>query len=68
VPVIRGTGIRVQTIAGAVRYCQMSVEDIAADYDLSEAQVKEAQSFYKAHKYEIDAAMAAEEALEPTHA
>lgn len=65
VPVIRGTGIRIQTIVGAERYWEMSVEDIAEDYDLSKAQVEEALNFYKVHQVEIDSAIAAEESLEP---
>ena len=68
VPIIRGTGIRVQTIVGAVHYWEMSVEDIAADYDLHVTQVEEALKFYETHPVEIDAAMAAEEALEPLDA
>jgi len=67
-PVIHGTSIRVQTIVGAVRYWQMSVDDIATDYDLNVNNVEEALSFYKVHQVEIDAAIEAEEALEPEHA
>jgi uncharacterized protein (DUF433 family) len=67
-PVLRGTGVRVQTIVGAVRYWALSPEEIALDYDLSKAQVKEALAFYEAHQGEIDAAIAAEESLESAHA
>ena len=67
-PVLRGTGIRVQTIVGAVRYWELSLEEIASDYDLTKAQVQEALDFYEAHRAEIDAAIAAEENLEPDHA
>jgi len=67
-PVLRGTGVRVQTIVGAVRYWELSPEEIASDYDLSKAQVKEAMAFYEAHRGEIDAAIAAEESLESAHA
>ena len=66
-PFLRGTGIRVQTIVGAMRYWDMSPEVIASDYDLTSPQVQEALDFYEAHCAEIDAAIAAEESLEPTH-
>ncbi len=68
IPVLRGTGIRVQTIVGAVRSWELSPEEIASDYDLTKAQVQEALDFYEAHRGEIDAAIAAEENLEPDRA
>ncbi|MBL7163447.1 MAG: DUF433 domain-containing protein [Anaerolineales bacterium] len=67
-PVLRGKGIRVQTIVGAVQYWELSPEEIASDYDLTKAQVQESLDFYEAHRAEIDAAIAAEENLEPDHA
>jgi uncharacterized protein (DUF433 family) len=62
-PVLRGTGIRIQTIVIASE--NSSPEEIAEDYDLTEAQVREALSFYQAHRAEIDAFIQAEAALEP---
>jgi uncharacterized protein (DUF433 family) len=62
-PVLRGTGIRVQTIALASQ--NNTPAEIAEDYDLSPMQVQEALSFYKAHRVEIDAHIQAEAALEP---
>jgi uncharacterized protein (DUF433 family) len=62
-PVLRGTGIRVQTIIIASE--KMSPAEIAEDYDLTLAQVEEALGFYKAHRAEIDAFIQAEAALEP---
>jgi uncharacterized protein (DUF433 family) len=64
-PVVRGTGIRVQTVAVAAERWQMAPAEIAAEYDLSEAQVEEALAFYAAHRAEIDQAIAAEQAQEP---
>jgi uncharacterized protein (DUF433 family) len=64
VPVIRGTGIRVQAIAVASRSWEMAPAQIASEYGLSGAQVKEALAFYGAHRAEIDAALAVEQALE----
>lgn len=62
-PVLRGTGIRVQTIVLAAE--KSSPPEIAEDYDLTEAQVQEALDFYEAHRAEIDAFIQAEAALEP---
>ncbi len=62
-PVLRGTGIRVQTIAIASQ--NNSPAEIAEDYDLPQSQVKEALSFYEAHRVEINAHIQAEAALEP---
>ena len=64
VPVVRGTGIRVQTIVVAARSWGMAPAQIASEYGLSEAQVREALAFYAAHRAEIDAVLAAEQAME----
>ncbi len=66
-PILRGTGIRVQTVVGAVRQWGMTPAQIAAEYGLTEAQVNEALAFYEAHRAEIDAAITAELALEKTY-
>ena len=65
-PVLRGTGIRVQTIILASQ--NNTAAEIAEDYDLPQAQVQEALGFYKAHRAEIDAHIQAEAALEPKDA
>jgi uncharacterized protein (DUF433 family) len=62
-PVLRGTGIRIQTIVIAAE--NRSPQEIAKDYDLTEPQVQEALSFYEVHRAEIDAFIQAEAALEP---
>jgi len=62
-PILRGTGIRVQTIALAAS--DHTPAEIAEDYDLPQAQVQEALSFYEVHRVEIDAHIQAEAALEP---
>jgi uncharacterized protein (DUF433 family) len=67
VPTLRGTGIRVQTVVVAVQQWEMTPARIAAEYDLAEAQVNEALSFYEAHRAEIDAAIAEEQTLEASH-
>jgi uncharacterized protein (DUF433 family) len=62
-PVLRGTGIRVQTIVIASE--NNTPAEIAEDYDLPQTQVQEALGFYEAHRVEIDAHIQAEAALEP---
>jgi uncharacterized protein (DUF433 family) len=59
-PVLRGTGIRVQTIVIASQAWAFSVTRIAEDWGLSERQVTEALAFYAAHRAEIDADIEAE--------
>jgi len=61
-PVLRGTGIRVQTIVIATK--NSSASEVAQDYDLTDAQIQDALSFYQAHRVEIDAHIQAEAALE----
>lgn len=61
-PVLRGTGIRVQTIVIASQ--NMTPDEIAEDYDLTHAQVQEALSFYEAHRTDIDFHIQAEVDLE----
>ena len=53
-PVIRGTGIRVQTIVVDTKM-GTNPEQIAAEYELDVKQVREAEAFYTAHRPEIDA-------------
>jgi len=67
VPILRGSGIRVQTVVVAARHWELSPAQIAAGYDLTEAQVKDALAFYEAHRQEIESSIAAEQALEEAH-
>lgn len=60
-PVLRGTGIRVQTIVIAHDQWGMSMAGIAAEYDLSPVQVQGALSFYAAHRDEIETHISREE-------
>ncbi len=62
-PVLRGTGIRVQTIVLASP--DHTPAEIAEDYNLPQTQVQEALGFYEVHRAEIDAYIQAEAALEP---
>ena len=67
VAVLRGTGLRVQTVAIAAGYWGLSPAQIADEYGIGEAHVREALAFYQAHRQEIDANISAEEALEAAH-
>lgn len=67
-PILRGTGIHLQTLVIAAEQWEMSPAQIADEYDLSESQVSEALAFYAAHSEEIDRAIAAEGTLEQTRA
>ncbi len=64
VAVIRGTRIRVQTIAIAAHQWGMSPKQLAEEYGLTEAQINDALLFYTAHQTEIDRAIATEQEME----
>jgi uncharacterized protein (DUF433 family) len=53
-PVLRGAGIRVQTIAIAHEQWGMSAAEIAAEYDLPPAQIEAALAFFDGHRAEIE--------------
>ena len=63
-PILRGTGVRVQTMVIASRVGEQNPDQIAEDYDLKSAQVAEALAFYEAHRLEVDRVIASEEQLE----
>ena len=62
-PILRGTGIRVQTIV--IASANMTPAEIARDYDITESQVQDALRFYETHHAEIDGLIQDEAALEP---
>ena len=64
VPVLRGTRLRVQTVVVAAQKWGFSPNQIATEYDLSEAQVNDVLAFYAANSQEIDAYIAAEQIIE----
>ncbi len=68
IPIIRGKGVRVQTIVIASRQWKETVVDIAKQYGLSKKMVEDALSFYSAHKNMVDALIAENELLEGVHA
>jgi uncharacterized protein (DUF433 family) len=64
---LRGTGIRIQTVVVAVLQWEMAPDRAAAEYGLTDAQVREALAFYDVHRAEIDAGLAVEQAMEEAH-
>ena len=62
-PVVKGTGVRVQTLAIAAHKWGMNAAQIADEYDLSEEQVTEALRFYAVNKEQVDLAIASEQSL-----
>jgi len=62
-PVLRGTGIRVQTVVIANQNWQMLPEEIAENYKLSVKQIKEALAFFETHREEIQGYIAHEDRL-----
>jgi uncharacterized protein (DUF433 family) len=63
-PMINNTGIRVQTLVIAHYNWNLSSAEIAQEYNLTEALVKEALAFYQIHREEIDQMIASEQGLE----
>jgi uncharacterized protein (DUF433 family) len=68
VPVVVGTGIRVQTIAIAAHQWGLSKEQLAEEYNLSAAQIDDALAFYAANQAEMDGAIGLESAIEASRA
>jgi uncharacterized protein (DUF433 family) len=64
VPVIRGKGIRVQTIVVAYHNWNEPVADIAKQYDLKQSVIKETLAFYTAHKAAVDSLIHENDAIE----
>jgi len=67
-PVIRGTGIRIQTLVIAKGQWEMDEEQIASEYELDLDSVRQALDFYQKHQEEIDRQIAAEKGLELQYA
>lgn len=65
VPVLRGTGIRVQAVAIAHEQWGMSPADIAAEYELAQSQIGAALAFFATHRAEIETHIEREARLDP---
>jgi len=66
-PVLRGTGVRVETIVIARHTWGQSVEELAKEYDLPSEAIQSALDYYTAHPDEIDALIRLEEDIEARH-
>jgi uncharacterized protein (DUF433 family) len=64
VPILRGSSLRVQTLVLDMQQGG-TPEKLAEEYDLEIERVREAQAFYDAHRAEVDAAIKADQNLEP---
>jgi uncharacterized protein (DUF433 family) len=64
VPVVVGTGIRVQTLVVAARTWGWSAERVASEYGLRRRQVEEALGFAEKHSDVIEATLETEAVLE----
>jgi uncharacterized protein (DUF433 family) len=61
-PLVRGTGVRVQTLLVAAESWGMSEVELAEQFGLERAQVADALAFCEAHRAEVDALIAADSA------
>ena len=67
-PVIRGTGIRVETIVVAHQHWGQTAIEMAEQYDIPLEAVEAALAYYQAHPEEIDALIRIEQEIEARHA
>lgn len=67
VPILRNSGMRVQSLVVASRNWELSIEQIANEYSVTQLQVKEALAFYKTYKSEMDVELEFEKKLEEEH-
>jgi uncharacterized protein (DUF433 family) len=65
VPIIKGKGIRVQTLVIAFYDWKETVAEISQQYELPQKTVKQALSFYEAHKKVLDALIESNSEGEP---
>jgi len=63
-PVLRSSGLRVQTVAVAAQKWAMPPARIAEEFGQPEPAVREALAFYQSHRDEIDASLVAEQVAE----
>jgi uncharacterized protein (DUF433 family) len=63
-PVVRGAGIRVQTLAIAAQKWGWGPKQLSEEYGVGEPQVREALAFYETYRGELEAGIAAERTLE----
>ncbi|MDJ0597594.1 MAG: DUF433 domain-containing protein [Crocosphaera sp.] len=64
IPKLRGTNIQVKTLVIAVKNWQLTPQQVADEYGISEEQVNNVMAFYEQHRQEIDTAIATDKVLE----
>jgi uncharacterized protein (DUF433 family) len=67
VPYVKGKGIRVQTLVIAFYEWKEPAAELSRQYDLPQKTVKQALSFYEAHKKVVDALIDSNSEAEPIH-
>ena len=67
-PVIRGNGVRVQTVVISHQQWGMDEDEIVSEYNLDKKSVQQALGFYQVHQEEIDRDISAESKLEARYA
>lgn len=67
-PVVRGTGVHVQTLLIASENWGFSAEQLAEEYEVSVAAAKDALAFAEKHRQELELYIKQDEAEEATHA
>ena len=66
-PVIRGTGIRVETLVVAHEKWTQSAAELAQEYEIPLEAVEAALNYYQAHREEIDTLIRIEQEIEARH-
>ena len=66
-PVVRGTGIRVETLVVAHTQWNQSAAQLAEEYDLSLDAVEAALAYYQVHQAEINTLIRIEQEIEFQH-
>ena len=56
IPKLRGTNIQVKTLVVAVKNWQLTPQQVADEYGISEEKVNNVMAFYEQHRQEIDTA------------
>lgn len=63
-PVVRGTGVRVETLVAAHQNWGQAVSELAGEYDLPQEAVQAALDYYRAHPEEIDVLIRIDQEIE----
>jgi uncharacterized protein (DUF433 family) len=66
-PIVRGTGIRVETIVVSHQRWGQSVRELAEEYTVSIEAVQAALDYYETHHEEIDTLIRIEQEIEARH-